>query len=137
MAVQEIFHRLDFDETNLGLLGDIAVNKKIAPAVILGLSFLSAFGRAWGGYDEAVAAYYNADYATALKGFRLLAVQGNKDAQADLGIMYENGYGVSKDLHEARRWSGRLLNRAIPRLSTTWVSCMLRGRVAHKTTPRP
>jgi len=115
VAVQEIFHRLDFDETNLGLLGDIAVNKKIAPAVILGLSFLSAFGRAWGGYDEAVAAYYNADYATALKGFRLLAVQGNKDAQADLGIMYENGYGVSKDLHEARRWYRKAAEQGNPK----------------------
>lgn len=47
------------------------------------------------------------DYATALKGFRSLADEGNAEAQWQLGEMYGNGNGVSKDLGEALRWVRR------------------------------
>jgi uncharacterized protein len=41
------------------------------------------------------------DYAVALAWFRRAAEQGDANAVANLGIMYENGYGVAKDRAEA------------------------------------
>lgn len=44
------------------------------------------------------------DYATAFSLFKPLAVQGNPEAQAKLGLMYELGQGVNKDFVEAFKW---------------------------------
>ena len=54
--------------------------------------------------DEAVAAYKRRDYATSLKGFRFHAEQGDGAAQANLGILYANGWGVARNDAEAVRW---------------------------------
>ena len=56
------------------------------------------------GYDEGLAAYKNGDYATALREWRPLANQGYANAQTNLGWMYANGRGVTKDEAEAVRW---------------------------------
>ena len=53
---------------------------------------------------ELVAAYERGDYAAALPGLRIHAVQGHPRAQYFLGIMYHNGYGVTEDYAEAVRW---------------------------------
>ncbi len=50
------------------------------------------------------AAYDRGDYATALRQWRPLAEQGNADAQAQLGAMYYNGWGVPKDNAESTKW---------------------------------
>jgi len=47
--------------------------------------------------DDGKAAYDIGDFATALKEFKLLADQGNAQAQLKLGDMYEKGRGVTKD----------------------------------------
>lgn len=44
------------------------------------------------------------DYATAFELFKPLAEQGNSEAQANLGLMYELGQGVNQDFVEAFRW---------------------------------
>ncbi len=46
------------------------------------------------------------DYATALKEFHPLAEEGNKDAQAILGYIYDNGAknGVPRNYQEAHKW---------------------------------
>lgn len=44
------------------------------------------------------------DYVTAFKLFKPLAEQGNSEAQANLGLMYELGRGVNKDFVEAFKW---------------------------------
>lgn len=44
------------------------------------------------------------NFEAALKEWRPLAEQGNIEAQFNLGIMYEKGNGVSKDLKEALQW---------------------------------
>jgi len=49
-------------------------------------------------------AYYQGDYETALKEFRLLAEQGDAQAQNGLGVLYMHGRGVSQDYQEALRW---------------------------------
>ena len=59
---------------------------------------------AWAGLDEAVAALKRGDYATAFREFRPLAEQGNANAQYNLGIMYDNGQGVSQDYAGAVKW---------------------------------
>ncbi len=55
-------------------------------------------------FDEAVAAYERGDYATAMRGFRVHAEQGNAEAQLNLGVMYANSLGVPEDDAEAARW---------------------------------
>ena len=44
------------------------------------------------------------DYATALKGLRVLAEQGHATAQYNLGAMYENGQGAPQDYKTAVKW---------------------------------
>jgi TPR repeat protein len=49
-------------------------------------------------------AYNRGDYATALREWLPLAVQGNAPAQHSLGLMYGNGRGVPQDYTEAMKW---------------------------------
>jgi len=44
------------------------------------------------------------DYAEAVKWYRKAAEQGDADGQCNLGVMYENGYGVTQDYAEAVKW---------------------------------
>ena len=44
------------------------------------------------------------DYAEAIRWYRRAAEQGDAAAQNDLGSMYLNGFGVTKDTTEAARW---------------------------------
>ena len=57
-----------------------------------------------GPYEDGLAAYQRGDYTVALKLWRPLAEQGNASIQADLGQMYELGWGVTRDAKEAVRW---------------------------------
>ena len=44
------------------------------------------------------------DFETALKEWKPLAERGNIVAQYNIGMMYRNGWGVSRDANEAVRW---------------------------------
>ncbi len=59
---------------------------------------------AWAGLNEGVAAYKRGDYETALREMRVLAAQGDAAAQYNLGVMYENGRGVTQADAEAVKW---------------------------------
>ncbi len=59
---------------------------------------------AWAGLDEGVAAYERGDYAMALREFRVLAAQGDAAAQYNLGVMYDDGRGVTQADAEAVKW---------------------------------
>lgn len=48
-------------------------------------------------------AFDKQDYATALEELQPLAKEGNPDAMNMLGQMYENGWGIAKDVQQARR----------------------------------
>ena len=72
-------------------------------AMTLALTLTANMARA-DDWDDAVVAYRNGDYATAFNLFKPLAEQGNAKAQHNLGIMYENGYGVMEDDNEAVTW---------------------------------
>lgn len=63
------------------------------------------FGKAWADdFDVAMKAYESQDYVLALKHFKLSATQGDVMAQANLGTMYDKGYGVVQDYAEAAKW---------------------------------
>ena len=55
-------------------------------------------------FDKGLTAYNNGDYATALKEWKPLAEKGDVDAQTNLGLMYQNGWGVPQDDKEAVYW---------------------------------
>ena len=55
-------------------------------------------------YDKGLAAAQAGDYATALQEWRPLAEQGDAEAQYNLGIMYDYGWGVPQDYAEAVSW---------------------------------
>lgn len=61
-------------------------------------------------YLDGIRAYQNQHYARALEILMPLAQQGHPDAQLHLGMMYDNGLGVSKDPDQAELW----YNRACP-----------------------
>ena len=54
--------------------------------------------------DEAGMFYKNGNYSQALNLLRPLAEQGNVNAQLTLGVMYENGQGVTQNYHESLKW---------------------------------
>jgi hypothetical protein len=76
----------------------------LAAAVALGMNGIA--GPAAAGFAEAMAAYRIADYRTAYEEFLPLAEGGMAAAQYKLGLMYENGRGVTKDLAMAEKWYG-------------------------------
>jgi len=55
-------------------------------------------------FDAGVKAYELGDYATALRIMQELADQGDAEAQYNLGLMYENGQGVTQDYVQAQMW---------------------------------
>jgi TPR repeat protein len=76
--------------------------KRILVGVVGALTLVgAAFAEPW---EDAMAAYERDEYATALQLWRPLAEQGDADAQAHLGVMYEMGQGVPQDYAEAVKW---------------------------------
>ncbi len=54
--------------------------------------------------ESAQAAYVGGDYATAFKEYKVLAEEGNAEAQAFLGTMYSCAMGVPRDYAKAVNW---------------------------------
>jgi TPR repeat protein len=80
-------------------------------AIIAGIAFAGLFEDAW-------SAYGRSDYATAMRLFRRLADQGNADAQANLGFMYQNGQGVQQDDKQAVVWYRKAADQGNARAQT-------------------
>ena len=55
-------------------------------------------------FNKGLTAAQSGDFATALKEWKPLAEEGNAVAQNNLGLMYENGWGVPQDYKEAVNW---------------------------------
>jgi TPR repeat protein len=55
-------------------------------------------------YQKGLTAARTGNYATALREFRALAEQGHASAQYNLGLMYDNGRGVTQDYKESVKW---------------------------------
>jgi len=65
---------------------------------------LLATGPATAGTENGVAAFRRHDYPAAVAIFGPLARHGDARAQAYLGLMYANGYGVPQNYIEAANW---------------------------------
>ena len=61
-------------------------------------------GTAWTDYDAGVRAAEEGNTGLALAEFLSAAEQGDAEAQYRLGLMYDKGQGISRDLKEAFRW---------------------------------
>ncbi len=57
-------------------------------------------------YERALHAYRRRNYGKAFRIFRELARSGHKDAQINLGRMYEHGLGVPVNIAQAEKWIG-------------------------------
>ena len=55
-------------------------------------------------FNKGLTAFQSGDFATALKEWKPLAEEGNAVAQNNLGLMYDNGWGVPQDYKEAVYW---------------------------------
>ena len=55
-------------------------------------------------FQKGLEAHDRGDYATALREFKALAAQGQIVAQNNLGVMYDNGQGVTQDDAQAVKW---------------------------------
>ena len=55
-------------------------------------------------FGDAGAAYVKGDFAQVVKLLRPLAEKGNVEAQYKLGVMYDEGKGVTQDYQEASKW---------------------------------
>ncbi len=56
------------------------------------------------GFDEAAAAFAVGNYDKALEEVRPLAEQGDPRGQYAMGVLYENGFAVARDLPQAAAW---------------------------------
>ena len=97
-----------YSTASLATLGGILVAAALAGAAFAGPfeDAIAAFNRA--DYATALRYYFGhgvqRDYAEALKWFRKAADQGDADAQNGLGLMYREGHGVQQDYAEALKW---------------------------------
>ena len=89
-------------------LGDCPVSDdRLIPLgfpVTLMLSIVCLAAPAWADLNAGMDAYHRGDYATALREWQPLAEQGHAVAQYNLGLLYANGQGVTKDDAKARQW---------------------------------
>ena len=68
------------------------------------LAFSTVAALATDTLEDAVLAYRRADYETALRIYRSMADRGLAVAQFNVGLMYDNGQGTSKNEEEATKW---------------------------------
>lgn len=71
---------------------------------------LTAFGA---GFDDGVKAYERGEYMVAFAIFEKLANEGDASAQNILGMMYDNGYGVSQDYQKAFYWYSKAADNGV------------------------
>lgn len=73
-------------------------------ALLIGMLTLVAGCDSGSSIQDAMAAYQKGDYATAISLFQPLADDGDASAQVALGVMYDNGQGVTRDYIQAVKW---------------------------------
>ncbi len=68
------------------------------------LSTINLTAQDFGNFFKGVDAYEALDYVTAMNEWRIIAVQGDGNAQVNIGILYEGGKGVTRDRIRALMW---------------------------------
>jgi TPR repeat protein len=72
--------------------------------VTLALSIVCLTAPVWADFKAGMDAYHHSDFTTALREWQPLAEQGQAVAQYQIGLLYANGKGVTKDDAKARQW---------------------------------
>ena len=62
-------------------------------------------------FKQALTAYQAGNYEQAFHLWQPLAQQGDAEAQFNLGVMYENGQGVTQDYRQAAAWYQKAANQ--------------------------
>ena len=78
-------------------------------------------------FDEGFTAFISGDYKTAFSEWRPLAEAGDIEAQFGLGMLYERGRGVARDIEEAARWFHRAAEQGSMRAQTQIAGMYARG----------
>ena len=77
----------------------------------MSVALVLSVGQARADFDGGVAAFELSDFVSALREFRLSAIQGDARAQYMLGLMHAGGHGTLADHIEAMRWFRRAANQ--------------------------
>ncbi len=77
--------------------------KKLVALLIVSFAFATAPAFS-ADLKKGAIAYEKGDYETALREFLPLAEEGHAEAQYNLGLLYDNGWGVSQDYKIALKW---------------------------------
>lgn len=88
--------------------GEAAVARTAQPGPAPGLAPSLA-------YEKGMAAYAEDDYTTALRLWQPLAEQGKASAQFALGLLHDNGLGVTMDRVQAAEWYRRAAEQGFVR----------------------
>ncbi len=96
-------------------------------ALIVALATPALVTPAWADYKKGMQAYQLGDYAAAAKEWQPLADSGDKNAQFQLGLMHEMGFGVPRNLAEAYAWYAEAADKKHPGA----VSAIVRFKRAH------
>lgn len=86
------------------LLGFSNPSPRLLQILMVTFFYVLSVQPAIGGFDDGTAAYEGGDYGRAFKEFKKMAEKGFAEAQNNLGAMYADGRGVSRDLTEAVKW---------------------------------
>jgi uncharacterized protein len=81
--------------------------------LFLSVFLLSAVAIA-GPLDDGGAALDRGDFHTALKLLQPLAEQGSAEAQFEIGLLYNYGWGVKQDFAEAMKWFRKSADQGDP-----------------------
>ena len=65
-------------------------------------------------YDLGKKSFEMKEYRQAAKYYKIAAEQGYSEAQLDLGYLYKEGLGLTKDLKEASKWYKLAANQGLP-----------------------
>ncbi len=78
-------------------------------------------------YDKAVSAYDAKNYSRAIAGFQAEAEKGNPDAEFSLGVCYDFGNGVPKDMAKAAFWYQKAAEAGVEEAQNNLGSCYESG----------
>ena len=84
-----------------------------------------------------VAAYERGDYATAIRGFRKAADQGNAASQVNLGHAYAEGRGAPQDYQEALKWYRKAAEQGYVPAQVHLALCTSKAGLYRRTTRSP
>lgn len=77
---------------------------KLLCAVVLLAAFAGTSAASPDSFENGWSAYERGDFGQALQLWQPLALQGHVNAQINLAVLYEHGYGVERDLQTAAGW---------------------------------